>query len=125
MGVYIPNIEKPYSCYYCPFAEGSWGYSPPARKWCLATGKNMPKDKDGGQYNQQCPLIEVPDSSGRLISARAVKWAFDDAIMDEAKVTGIVRATSDEIAEVIASVPTIIPTDELANNSPKLEKEET
>ena len=58
--------------------------------------------------------VEVPDGHGRLISARAAKWAFDDAIMDEAKVTGIVRATSDEIAEVIASVTTIIPADKEA-----------
>ncbi len=54
-------------------------------------------------------LEEVPPFGGRLISDRELKWAFDDAILEEAKLTGSVRATSNEVARVLESVRTIVP----------------
>ena len=62
-------------------------------------------------YFREYPLVHVPPH-GRLICDRDVKWAFDDAILDEAQKTGQVRATSDEVASVINAIPTIIPAEE-------------
>jgi len=83
MGVYI-NMEMPTSCYYCPFADGSWGYSPPHKKRCVVTGRDMPVDDRGVQHNQECPLVPVPEH-GRLIDADALTgqmernlWAIED-----------------------------------------------
>lgn len=68
--ILIKNMEMPKSCYYCPFAEGTWGYAPPNHKWCLITGKDMPTDERYVQGNQfYCPLIEVSTPHGRLIDA--------------------------------------------------------
>lgn len=54
-------------------------------------------------------LEEVPPFRGRLISDRDLQWAFDDAILEEARITGQVRATHEEVAGVIRSVRTIVP----------------
>ena len=59
-GVYIKDMEMPTSCYYCPFMDGSWGYSPPHKARCVITGKDMPVDERGVQHNQSCPLVPVP-----------------------------------------------------------------
>ena len=101
MGVYARDMKIPESCWKCPFHDEDYCYPGD-----MSIDRNHHSDR-----SKYCPLIEIPDGHGRLISARAAKWAFDDAIMEEAKVTGIVLATSDEIAKVIASVPTIIPAD--------------
>ena len=54
-------------------------------------------------------LEEVSPFRGRLISDRELQWAFDDAILEEAELTGKVRATHEEVAKVIRSVRAIIP----------------
>lgn len=59
MAILIPDMEMPESCYYCPFADGSWGNFP-HEKICVISGEVMPRDARGIQYNHPfCPLIEV------------------------------------------------------------------
>ena len=46
-----------------------------------------------------------------IVDLKSVQWAFDDAILEEAQRTGQVRATHDEIASILETVPTIIEAD--------------
>ena len=55
--------------------------------------------------------VPLPEGHRGIVDLKEVKWAFDDAIMKEAERTGNVRATSDEIAEVLITVPVLIPAD--------------
>ena len=73
----IKGMEMPTSCYYCPFMDGSWGYSPPHKARCVITGKDMPVVERGVQNNQACPLVPVPPH-GRLIDADILyeKWIW-------------------------------------------------
>lgn len=80
MSVLIKGMEMPGSCYYCPFADGSWGYSPPHKKRCLISGKDMPVDERYVQKNQPvCPLVPVPPH-GRLIDADALRQSIKESI---------------------------------------------
>ena len=54
-----------------------------------------------------CQLVEVPPHV-RLVWDRHIVETFSDAICDEAKKTGHVRATFDEIFKVVNDIPTII-----------------
>lgn len=78
MGLYIPGMEMPDSCYYCPFAIGSWGYSPPHKKWCTIKGADMPVDERFVQQNQtQCPLIEIPPHGDLIDRDEAAKYIWE------------------------------------------------
>ena len=80
MSVLIKGMEMPGSCYYCPFADGSWGYSPPHKKRCLISGKDMPVDERYVQKNQPvCPLVPVPPH-GRLIDADKLDYSNTDLL---------------------------------------------
>lgn len=65
MGVYIKGMEMPFTCLSCEFHKCAAGVG----DFCSLTKrrqfrfKNRPKD---------CPLIEVPESHGRLIDADAL-----------------------------------------------------
>ena len=77
-GVYIKGMKMPTSCYYCPFADGTWGYSPPHKKRCLISGKDMPVDERNVQHDQLvCPLVEIPPH-GRLIDADTLNYSNTD-----------------------------------------------
>lgn len=59
----------------------------------------------------------LPIEHRGIVDLKSVQWAFDDAILEEALRTGQVRATHDEIARILKTVPTII-------NADKTESEE-
>lgn len=80
MGIYIPGMEMPESCYYCPFADGVWQKN----KRCLINGKEMPRDgRDVQQNHINCPLIEIPphgdlidrDALYEVVKKRTRNWA--------------------------------------------------
>ena len=60
---------------------------------CIAFGTLLPKGHRG------------------IVDLKSVQWALDDAILEEAQRTGQVRATHDEIANILKTVPTIIGVD--------------
>jgi len=97
----IVNIEMPKRCADCPIEYDS-----------LLCGLMSDKDHTINIYTDKepdCPLIKMPVNTRGLVSLKDVKWAFDFAIMEEAKTTGKVRATSNEIATVLSNVPILIP----------------
>lgn len=55
--------------------------------------------------------IELPKGHRGLVDLKEVQWAFDDAILKEAKLIGVPRATHNEITKVLQNVPTIIEAD--------------
>jgi hypothetical protein len=74
MSIFIRGMEMPESCYYCPFMDGSWGYSPQHKARCIITGEEMPIDDRDVQHNSTCcPLIEVSTPNGDLIDRDALK----------------------------------------------------
>lgn len=100
MGLFIKNMEMPESCYYCPFADGSWGCSPPHKKRCLITGKDMPVDERFVQQNQvKCPIIEVPPH-GDLIDRDALTEVFsechDDWVKHQVEIAPTIIEAEDE-----------------------------
>ena len=77
MGVYIPNMEMPTSCYKCPFLDYEEGF-------CFASGVKdegglyestlCPGDIKDGRHDD-CPIIEITPH-GRLIDADALIAAY-------------------------------------------------
>ncbi len=57
MGVYIPNMEKPKSCWECRLMDGEAN--------CLVTDEGISFKQEG--ILPACPLIEIPTPHGRLI----------------------------------------------------------
>ena len=56
-----------------------------------------------------CPIKgEIPYYHNRLIDEKDVMLAFSDAILEDAQDTGNVRATWNEVYNVIKSVATIV-----------------
>lgn len=65
MGVYLPNMEMPKSCYYCPMTNDGFYL-------CKATSPFKELENDCEECKPQwCPLIPVPPH-GRLIDADAL-----------------------------------------------------
>lgn len=50
----------------------------------------------------------LPEEHRGIVDLKEVQWAFDDAILEEAKKTGKVRASHNEIAKVLQTIPIII-----------------
>ena len=118
MSILIKGIEMPTSCYYCPFADGTWGYSPPHKKRCLISGKDMPVDERNVQHDPLvCPLVLVP-SHGRLIDADALEEILLKVIDINASIEQRNEATEQErrclwwFEQQIGIAPTIIPAEE-------------
>ncbi len=72
MGLYIKDMEMPFTCLTCDFHKCAGGVG----DFCSLTKrrqfrfKNRPKD---------CPLIEVPEPHGRLIDAdKLMKRMWDE-----------------------------------------------
>ena len=53
----------------------------------------------------------LPKGHRGIVDLKSVKWAFDDAILEDAQRTGQVRATHNEIASILETVPKIIEAD--------------
>ena len=53
----------------------------------------------------------LPKGHRGIVDLKSVKWAFDDAILENAQRTGQVRATHNEIASILETVPKIIDAD--------------
>ena len=75
--------------------------------------------------NSSAKAISAPDGHGRLIDADALDTSILQAGFSYALTRRKLRYTPGDVRQKIANAPTIIPADELANNSPKLDKEET
>lgn len=102
MSVYIPGMEMPKSCFYCPFRLKV----DPDTFVCLATNEHIEETFAGTiemRNRGDCPLIPVPNH-GRLIDADAImkKAGY---IEDSWGITEVV------VADEIANAPTIIPAD--------------
>ena len=117
MSVLIKGMEMPGSCYYCPFADGSWGYSPPHKKRCLISGKDMPVDERYVQKNQPvCPLVPVPPH-GRLIDADAFKKyitvSFEEVAPElEGGYKWLAERITNDLLKDIDDAPTVIEAEE-------------
>ena len=53
----------------------------------------------------------LPKEHRGIVDLKSVQWAFDDAIVEDALRTGQVRATHNEIANILETVPKIIEAD--------------
>ena len=102
-GVYIPNVQMPKDCTYCPCFNGISG-------WCNAD-ESLIRPKDTFKRHPDCPLIPVPDH-GRLIDADALQndgWVLHKQVM---------RLGGYAIHEMplnYPTIPTIIPADKEGN----------
>jgi len=94
-GIYIPGMEMPASCGFCPFENHTDDGYECRINGCLTEYQKRP---DG------CPLVPVPDH-GRLIDADAVRTQIDKDRPG--------RAYKDAwTLTVIDHAPTIIPAEE-------------
>ncbi len=75
MSVMIRGMEKPKSCYavidgeseYCPFVDDDGN--------CILLPKNDTCNDTWEDLHNKCPLVEVPETHGRLIDADALENA--------------------------------------------------
>lgn len=58
MGVYVKGMKMPKDHLSCPFRGAITEMCIASEKWCNG-------------FNEDCPLVEVPASHGRLIDAKA------------------------------------------------------
>ena len=95
------DMEMPTSCYWCPFMNGSWGYSPPHKARCIIAEKDMPVDERHVQHNlEHCPLQELPPH-GRLIDADDLRTIISDYTQ--------VDALGHTPLQLCDAMPTVIP----------------
>ena len=74
-GIYIPDMEMPKNCFYCPFRLKV----DPDTFVCLATNEHIEETFSGTiemRNRGDCPLVPVPDH-GRLIDADAYEYPGD------------------------------------------------
>lgn len=110
MSVLIKGMDMPKDCSGCCISFAMEGH------YCQAVLE--PNDAvEGGMawketlVNERpswCPLVELPEKHGRLVEAEIVWREFTNAILDESQKTQCIRATSNEIWDVLRKVPTII-----------------
>ena len=69
--------------------------------------------KRRGSIPESCIAFGTPLPKGHrgIVDLKSVQWAFDDAIVEDALSTGQVRATHNEIANILETVPKIIEAD--------------
>lgn len=115
-GVYIPGMEMPESCYYCPFADGVWQKD----KRCLINGEKMPRDgRDVQQNHINCPLVPVPEH-GRLVDESKISLAEYEQAAHDALHNGKGSILYDcgvldgarAITRLVRNAPTVIPAEE-------------
>ena len=108
MSILIKGMCMPENCVDCKMSyDGGW---------CLLVTEPNENIADGQMWKRcpyenrpdWCPLVDLP-SRGRLLWDKHVMETFGDAILDEAERNNQhVRATHQEIAAVVAAVPTIV-----------------
>ena len=103
MGIYLPNMETPTSCGYCPFKHRTMEGDECMFDVAYTTYQSRPDD---------CPLVPVP-AHGRLIDADALEETdplLCDCIIAE---DGFVEWSEWGYSrEQIRNAPTIIPASE-------------
>ena len=105
MSVIVKGMKMPDSCERCPlhFEEDvDFGI---VHQCYVKNGYIY--ENDVHTFPSDCPLVELPEKHNRLLDARKVMWAFNDAILDEAKKTGKCRATWNEVYSIVTTVPTV------------------
>lgn len=103
MSVIIKGMKMPILCGECPCWHDGWCYAIREKSGSLG----VPTWRDM-LHPDWCPLVELPEKHNRLLDERKVIWAFNDAILDEAKKTGKCRATWNEVYGIVKTVPTVI-----------------
>lgn len=103
-GVYIKDFAVPERCEACIFLRD---IGDATFVGCLLNF-GLAKNRAFEHRHVDCPLVPI-EHRGRLLDEREVLWAFDDAILDEAERTGMVRATRNELCSVLDKVPTVLP----------------
>ena len=72
MSVIVKGMKMPDTCLHCPFADGEYG-------WCDV-------DNSIGMCNDErpddCPLVALPDTHGRLVDADALIEDVDGDLTD-------------------------------------------
>ena len=102
MSILIRGMKMPKGCYYCRFVEYF-------TVGCMAKPEvDIDRDDWYSMRATGCPLVELPEKHNRLLDERKVIWAFNDAILDEAKETGKCRATWNEVYGIVKTVPTVL-----------------
>ena len=101
MSVLIRGMEMPFTCLTCDFHKCAGGVG----DFCSLTKrrqfrfKNRPKD---------CPLIEIPETHGRLIDTDALKKILATAI-PQYSLAGCTTYADSDIMRWIDEAPTVIP----------------
>ena len=72
MGVYIPKLEIPTSCFDCPVAHPALGNLGAAILGCPLIGKTLSAPFCEEKRMDNCPLVSIPDH-GDLIDRDALK----------------------------------------------------
>lgn len=85
MGIYLPNVEMPKNCAYCPLSE----YRNSSILDCKQIGTVGTAFRDNNVLKRRhpnCPLIEVPTPHGRLIDVdkllEKAYWDYNEATHD-------------------------------------------
>ncbi len=98
MGVYIPNMEKPKSCWGCRLMDGEAN--------CLVTDEGISSKQEG--IHPDCPLIEIPTPHGRLIDADLLKDTVRDSVPAYTIGVKIPTFGDTQIMSAIDVMPTIL-----------------
>ena len=105
-GIYIPGMEMPTSCFYCPLRLKV----DPDTFVCLATNEHIEETFAGTiemRNRGDCPILPVPDH-GRLVD-------FDAAIKNGWTITRIITSTPTDVYTSLPlysqALPTVIPAD--------------
>jgi len=106
MGIYIPNMKMPDSCFSCPLSTSGFME---LSLFCTQTGNHMNAARAESERLRFCPLIEVP-AHGRLIDA--------DALEENAQKRLLICSKNDnqfqkpyEVMRAIDNASTVIPAD--------------
>ena len=90
MSVLIKGMKMPEDCFSCPLKEEGF---------CNITNAYA---GEINERNSDCPLVEIPETHGRLIDADELKKTFD--IVPAGRVTrASVRTTINHVATIVES----------------------
>lgn len=122
MGVYIPNLEMPTSCFDCPIAHPALGKSAAAILGCPLIGKTLSALFYEEKRMDDCPLVSVPPH-GRLIDANALIEHLEFT-MKHCTIEGHTAQRYREMIVELNIAPTIIPAEPCSNLSKPCKEDE-
>lgn len=114
MGIYIPNMEMPTSCYACMFFTQTdhWNKEDEADilSYCKRTGEKTWESVNG--YLPNCPLVSIPTPHGDLIDRDEARGSIKPWSPEDERNGCTFDTVKKLMHTMLDRAPTIIPASE-------------